>query len=467
MVTAARLQASATFHFPLAVRRQSLSIRVLDLSRLDYTMRLGRASWQARPSLLRSLLPVLMVGATPMDDTGLPLPTDTYFSEYANLYDHIGMLQDNERMRSYHDAIKLNAARHFEGKVVLDVGCGTGVLSIWAAQAGARKVYAVEGTDVANYAKLMVKAHGFGEVVTVLRGRMEELELPEKVDVILSERMGYFLLRESMVQSVLFARDKWLKPGGVMYPSSARLLLSTLGESGFIEARAVDVDEAMETWDVLSHDLKTNFDLDLKPLRDSYHKENVEYFRHNAWQGPVPSNAPIGKAHVLLHVDMHTTTFDELFGWERRVPNLLAFGSGDVQLLCGWFDVRFCARSSTADGGKSFDASMVEAAAEEARADAADGSCVELSTSPSSALTHWAHTTIALDPPLKAGSELTVKLEQSARSHHDLNLTLSYANGGTPVQASYAITAEFRSQGRTDGRGYGDGDDEPPYEEED
>ena len=65
-------------------------------------------------------------------------------------------------------------------------------------------------------------------------------------------------------------------------------------------------------------------------------------------------------------------------------------------------------------------------------------------------------TRIGVDPPLKAGSELTVQLAQSARSHHDLNLTLSYgttAEGGAPVKASYAITAEFRSQSRTAGSG--------------
>lgn len=37
--------------------------------------------------------------------------------------------------------------------------------------------------------------------------------------------MGYFLLRESMLDSVLVARDKFLKPGGAMYPSHANMYL--------------------------------------------------------------------------------------------------------------------------------------------------------------------------------------------------------------------------------------------------
>ena len=66
--------------------------------------------------------------------------SDQYLEEYGTLYDHLGMLSDHERMRAYHDSIRLNAAAHFKGKVVLDVGTGTGVLAIWAAQAGAGRV---------------------------------------------------------------------------------------------------------------------------------------------------------------------------------------------------------------------------------------------------------------------------------------------------------------------------------------
>ena len=115
--------------------------------------------------------------------------SDQYLEEYGTLYDHLGMLSDHERMRAYHDAIRLNPS-HFKDKVVLDVGTGTGVLAIWAAQAGARRVFAVEGTSVALHAETMAKAHGFGGVIEVLRGRMEDVQLPEPVDVIVSEWMG-------------------------------------------------------------------------------------------------------------------------------------------------------------------------------------------------------------------------------------------------------------------------------------
>jgi protein arginine N-methyltransferase 1 len=199
-----------------------------------------------------------------------PLPTAEYFAEYGQLYDHVGMLQDEQRMTAYHDAIKLNAERHFKGKVVLDLGAGTGVLSIWAAQAGAKHVYAVEATDVATHAEKMAEAHGFGSVITVLRGRMEELELPCKVDVLLSEWMGYFLLRESMVQSVLLARDRWLAPGGVMYPSSARLLVAALDDPPFVPSRHSEVERHVADWDVLASDMSTRYGLSLQALAPAW-----------------------------------------------------------------------------------------------------------------------------------------------------------------------------------------------------
>merc|ERR1719353_242796 len=114
-------------------------------------------------------------------------------------------------MRAYHSAIMYNKSM-FEGKVVLDVGTGSGVLAIWAAQAGASKVYAVEYTDMASHAKNLIEGNGLSGIVEVIQSSVEELDLPCKVDIIVSEWMGYILLRESMLDSVIRARNKWLKP---------------------------------------------------------------------------------------------------------------------------------------------------------------------------------------------------------------------------------------------------------------
>lgn len=69
----------------------------------------------------------------------------------------------------------------FRGKTVLDIGCGTGILSMFAAKAGAAAVYAVDMSSIAQQAKQIVKDNGFADVITVFHGKMEDLKLPGKV----------------------------------------------------------------------------------------------------------------------------------------------------------------------------------------------------------------------------------------------------------------------------------------------
>lgn len=82
-------------------------------------------------------------------------------------------------------------------------------------------VYAVEASGAARWAAALAAANPeLGSRVRVLRGRVEEIRLPEKVDVLVSEPMGTLLLNERMVESYVYARDAFLKPGGRMYPVS-------------------------------------------------------------------------------------------------------------------------------------------------------------------------------------------------------------------------------------------------------
>ncbi|KAE8736090.1 Arginine methyltransferase 10 isoform 2 [Hibiscus syriacus] len=82
----------------------------------------------------------------------------------------------------------------------------------------------------------------FKTFVEVIEGSMEEVVLPENVDVIISEWMGYFLLRESMFDSVICARDRWLKPTGVMYPSHARMWVAPI-RSGLVDQKKMIMKE--------------------------------------------------------------------------------------------------------------------------------------------------------------------------------------------------------------------------------
>ncbi|KAF7813912.1 Protein arginine N-methyltransferase 1.1 [Senna tora] len=135
---------------------------------------------------------------------------DYYFDSYSHFGIHEEMLKDTVRTKTYQNVIYQNKFL-IKNKIVLDVGAGTGILSLFCAKAGAEHVYAVECSHMADMAKEIVEANGLSNVITVLKGKIEEIELPvAKVDIIISEWMGYFLLFENMLDTVLYARDKWL-----------------------------------------------------------------------------------------------------------------------------------------------------------------------------------------------------------------------------------------------------------------
>ncbi|GCB68612.1 hypothetical protein scyTo_0010422 [Scyliorhinus torazame] len=135
-----------------------------------------------------------------------------YFQFYGYLSQQQNMMQDYIRTGTYQRAILQNHA-DFKDKVVLDVGCGSGILSFFAVQAGARKVFAVEASTMAQHAELLVKSNNLADRILIIPGKVEEVNIPEQVDIIISEPMGYMLFNERMLESYLHAK-KWLKPNG-------------------------------------------------------------------------------------------------------------------------------------------------------------------------------------------------------------------------------------------------------------
>ena len=136
---------------------------------------------------------------------------------YAEIEVHRTMICDRVRTEAFRRAIE-SVVR--PGDIVLDVGAGSGILSMFAARAGAARVYAVERTTVAVLAQELAATNGLAEIVHVIHGDVMDVELPERVDVIVSEWLGGFGIDEGMLAPVIAARDRWLKPGGVMIPRS-------------------------------------------------------------------------------------------------------------------------------------------------------------------------------------------------------------------------------------------------------
>lgn len=160
---------------------------------------------------------------------------DGYFHSYDDVESHRLMLRDTERVEAYRRAIEAHKGE-LQGAAVVDVGAGTGFLACLVAKiACPRVVYAVEASGVAEYARQIADNNGLSGVVRVIRSRMEEAELPEPVDAVISEWMGFHLLHESMLDSVLCARDRFLKQNGIMLPGIARLYASPVSMDRFCQ----------------------------------------------------------------------------------------------------------------------------------------------------------------------------------------------------------------------------------------
>ena len=146
--------------------------------------------------------------------TPIKNPPDQMYAEFEV---HRSMIRDVVRTEAFRRAIDAVVR---PGDIVLDVGAGSGILSVLAARAGAARVYAVEQTSIAVLAQELAAANGVAGIVHVIHGDVMDIEPAEPVDVIVSEWLGGFGIDEGMLVPVITARDRWLKPGGAMIPRS-------------------------------------------------------------------------------------------------------------------------------------------------------------------------------------------------------------------------------------------------------
>ncbi|CAF4594297.1 unnamed protein product [Rotaria socialis] len=162
---------------------------------------------------------------------------DYYLDSTAHFAVHEELLKDEIRTKTFRNAI-INNRHLFKDKVVLDIGCGVGIFSLFAAKAGAKLVIAVEKSNVIEYAKRIIRANRYDKVIKLIRGKIEDIELPdgiEKVDIIIAEWMGYCLFYDSMIQSIIYARDKFLKPDGLIFPDRATMYMVGIEDRDYKE----------------------------------------------------------------------------------------------------------------------------------------------------------------------------------------------------------------------------------------
>ena len=242
---------------------------------------------------------------------------DYYFNSYSTFYIHEEMIKDKIRTGSYKKAIENNKII-FKDKIVLDIGSGTGILSIFAAKAGAKHVYGIEYADIADYAKEIIKQNNLSDKITIIQSKVEEAILPvDKVDIIISEWMGYFLLYESMLDTLLFARDKWLKKDGYLLPDKAQIYLAGIQDSLYKYNK-------IDSW-------------------DNVYGFNFSVLKNPALAEPIidnfPNNNIISNSCKIFDIDLYTVKVEDLdfsAGYE------IIFNKDDTfNGFVTWFDVEF------------------------------------------------------------------------------------------------------------------------------
>ncbi|KAI3892864.1 hypothetical protein MKX03_024253 [Papaver bracteatum] len=307
---------------------------------------------------------------------------DYYFDSYSHFGIHEEMLKDTVRTKTYQNVIYKNTFL-FKDKIVLDVGAGTGILSLFCAKAGAKHVYAIECSQMADMAKQIVETNGFSNVITVLKGKVEEIELPvPKVDIIISEWMGYFLLFENMLDTVLYARNKWLVSDGIVLPDKASLYVTAIEDHEYKE-------DKIEFWnDVYGFDMKCiKKQSIMEPLVDTVD------------QNQIVTNCQLLKTMDILKMASGDVSFTAPF-------KLRAERSDYIHALVAYFDVSFT-------------------------------QCHKLmgfSTGPRSRTTHWKQTVLYLEDVLTIceGEVLSgsMTVSQNKKNPRDVDITLKYELNG-------------------------------------
>ena len=267
---------------------------------------------------------------------------------------------------------------------------------MFAAKAGAKAVYAVDMSSIADQAKTIVKANNLDGVITVIQGKIEEIELPsDKVDIIISEWMGYFLLYESMMDSVIYARDKYLVPDGLMFPDVASMYVAMIEDAEYKS-------EKIHFWDnVYGFDMSCIKKIAiLEPLVDT-----------------VEGEAQLSNACKLITFDLKTVTKEQLdFSASFKVH---VTRNDFCHAIVAWFDVDFSACHKP----------------------------ITFSTGPSDEYTHWKQTVFYLEDDLTAsvGDTMTgnISCKRNAKNPRDLDIVIDYTFDGA-AQAKVEKTQKYR-----------------------
>lgn len=301
---------------------------------------------------------------------GAPADGAPAFAASSSLFVHHAMLADTVRVLAYQTAI----ARRCRGKTVLEIGCGSGILSIFAARAGAKRVIAVEEMEVAELAEEMIRANGCGDTVELHRGNSRDLDLDEPVDIVLHEIFGVDPFEENLVPALADAQRRWLRPGGELLPH--RLEVFCLGLELAVPPHRDKPRAIAET-----RQLERLYGVDFGPYLRHLEAADPALFPR-PWDAghddPIFRHRVLSEELRLLDLDLHALRDDATVRFPDASLRIRERGVLDGYLI--WF-----------------------------RAHLDDG--VALSTSPYAPLTNWGRKSVPLTRPLQVAPGDRVPLE--------------------------------------------------------
>jgi protein arginine N-methyltransferase 1 len=145
------------------------------------------------------------------------------------LDEHLGYIADRVRLRQFRAAITAALDR---GDRVADLGSGSGILGVLCCRAGAGRVFAIDSTAMIDVARETFRRAGLAEQAVFIRGQSQRIALPETVDLVICDHVGYFGIDYGIVDMLRDARDRFLKPDGLLIPRLIRLQLAAVQSAG-------------------------------------------------------------------------------------------------------------------------------------------------------------------------------------------------------------------------------------------
>lgn len=271
---------------------------------------------------------------------------------------------------------------------------------MFCAKAGAAHVYAIDKSAILDKARENIFHNGLSDTITCLRGRVEDIVLPvDKVDIIVSEWMGYCLLYEAMLPSVLFARDRYLKPEtGLLIPSHATIFVAPTSDPEY-------VGESVTFW-------RDVYGFDMKPMLEGLvHDVRVQY---------LPGESVCGSATTYA-LDLYHTKVEDLsfrIPWASTIARDIEDGGVDGFVI--WFDNYF---ATTRQQGVE----LIDAPAAEWEKKRADGS-IAFTTSPRDTDTHWKQGFLMIEDKTGNGAK-TYKAGDQIQGHLSFGIADVNARG--------------------------------------